>query len=107
MAGADLGAPPQRPRERTEVRDRGSEEVRGAGQLLGALLSPAAGGTVVLDEGGAPDLELQGLVRDLLDVTLPARLVLITAAQSAADAGMLADLLGRLAPRCVRVPPLR
>lgn len=95
------------------------EQDRGAGQLLGAILARAAGGTAIFDEGGAPDLDFQGLVSDLLGLSerrdgggkdgasWPARLVLITAAQAAADLGMLAELLGRLGGRCVRVPPLR
>ncbi|MCS6912990.1 MAG: hypothetical protein RMK29_18370 [Myxococcales bacterium] len=83
------------------------EEPRRARPVLEALLGRVSGGTVVLDEGGVADLGFQAMVADLLANPPSARIVLITAAQSAADVGMRAELLSRLAHRCVRIPPLR
>jgi hypothetical protein len=95
-------------KEAVELSHAASPAARKAGkELLLGLVHRARGGTLVLDEGATPDLSFQAAVLDLLGQRLPARLALITRAQSAQDAGMLAPLLARLTPRCVRVPPLR
>lgn len=127
LHGSELVGPPSR-------RSRPSSQVQGAPPLrepwpaeearlrLEDALQEAAGGTVIIDEGGAPNLDLQALLAEMLRMPLPARLVLITALpgrNSPRPGGgaegapapfvpvMLRELSVYLSPRCARVPALR